>query len=59
MVVPQEKLYTVDEFETFIARPEHADRLFELINGEIVEKMPTQRHGVVTVNISAELKNDV
>jgi Uma2 family endonuclease len=28
---------SVDEFEAFIARPENADRLFELIGGEIVE----------------------
>lgn len=43
----QEKLVTVAEFEDFIARPEHQDRLFELINGEIIEKMPTQLHGLI------------
>lgn len=41
----QEKLYTVDEFERFIVLPENRDRYFELINGEIVEKVPTQKHG--------------
>jgi len=38
-MVAGERLYTAEEFENFIARPEHAERLFELINGEIVEKM--------------------
>jgi Uma2 family endonuclease len=32
------KRYTVDEFEAFLAQPENADRRFELINGEIVER---------------------
>jgi hypothetical protein len=60
MAIPQQqKLYTVSEFEDFIARLENADRRFELINGEIVEKVPTQRHGVITVNISSELKQYV
>lgn len=33
-------MVTEAEFEAFIQRPENADRLFELINGEIVEKVP-------------------
>jgi Uma2 family endonuclease len=44
MTIPQ-RLYTVEEFEQFIALPENSERLFELINGEIVEKMPTEKHG--------------
>lgn len=35
------------EFEAFIAEPENADRRFELILGEIVEKMPTQLHAYI------------
>jgi Uma2 family endonuclease len=31
---------TLDQFEEFVARPENADKLFELINGEIVEVPP-------------------
>jgi Uma2 family endonuclease len=31
---------TLDEFIRYVNQPENADRLFELINGEIVEKMP-------------------
>lgn len=34
----QERLYTVEEFEAFIAEAENIDRLFELIDGEIIEK---------------------
>jgi Uma2 family endonuclease len=39
MAVPKPKLMTIAEFEQFTARSENADRLFELINGEIVEKV--------------------
>lgn len=49
-MVVQKKLHTVDEFEEFIRRPENADRLFELIDGEIVEKVPTERHGISVRN---------
>ncbi len=39
---------TADEFETFITQPQHQDRRFELIYGEIIEKhMPTEEHGVI------------
>lgn len=45
---------TAPDFEAFIAQ--HPDRLFELIHGEIVEKMPTPRHGRIAVNISTEIR---
>lgn len=39
------KRHTVKEFEVFLRQSENADRRFELINGEIVEKaMPSYRH---------------
>ena len=50
------KLYTVDEFERFLKRPENRDRLFELVNGEIVEKMPTEEHGIIVLNIGTEIR---
>ncbi len=56
MAVPQERLYTVGEFEKFIARPEHRDRLFELIHGEIVEKMPTEEHGEIALAIGSPMR---
>lgn len=47
----QQRLYSVTEFEQLIARPDHEDRLFELIDGEIVEKAPTREHGIIAGNI--------
>jgi len=55
-MVVEEKRYTVDEFEEFIALPENTDRLFELVNGEIVEKMPTLKHGIITLNLGGEVR---
>jgi Uma2 family endonuclease len=40
MAVPKPKSMTLDEFERFIELPENEDRLFELVNGEAVEKLP-------------------
>jgi Uma2 family endonuclease len=49
------KLHTTADFETFIARAENRERLFELIEGEIVEKMPTELHGAIAGNIVTDL----
>jgi Uma2 family endonuclease len=54
-MVVQKKLYTVEEFEEFIALPENADRLFELIHGEIVEDMPTELHGYIALKLGARI----
>lgn len=43
---------TADQFEQIAALPEHADRLLELIDGEIVEKMTTEEHGMILVLLS-------
>jgi Uma2 family endonuclease len=51
----QERLHTVSEFAEFLARAENAERLFELINGEIVEKMPTHEHGMIAGNIITQI----
>lgn len=47
---------TYDEFEDYIQRPENADRLLELINGEIFEKVPTEEHGIIVGNVLAPMK---
>lgn len=39
MLIERNKLYTVADYQAFEALPENADRLFELIEGEIVEKV--------------------
>ena len=51
----QERLTTVEEFEQFIALPENSERLFELIGGEIVEKVPTEEHGLIAGNVHGYL----
>jgi Uma2 family endonuclease len=43
----RERLITYDEFDAFTKEIENRDRNFELINGEIVEKMPTELHGLL------------
>lgn len=53
-MVMQHKV-TADEFEAFIQREDNAERRFELINGEIVEKLPTQEHGIIVLKIGARL----
>jgi Uma2 family endonuclease len=50
-------MVTFEEFESFLAYPENSDRLFELINGEIVEKVYTQEQGVITANIATDFRN--
>jgi Uma2 family endonuclease len=48
MALEKQKVYTVEEFERFVALPKNDERHFELIDGDIVEKpMPTQEHGRV------------
>jgi Uma2 family endonuclease len=48
MELPAVKMYSVDEFEVFIAQPDNRDRNFELIDGVIVEKaMPTDEHSLI------------
>lgn len=54
----EHRLYTVEEFEQIADSPENADRLLELINGEIVEKpMPTEEHSIAAGNIFAAAWN--
>lgn len=52
---PQTRSYTIEEFEEFIALPENADRRFELIYGEIIDKMLTEEHGVIVSTLSGEI----
>jgi Uma2 family endonuclease len=49
----EKRLYTVEEYEAFIALQENRDRSFELINGEIIEKaMVTQQHGRIAARLA-------
>lgn len=53
------RMYTVDEYDAFLQQPENRDRLFELIHGEIVEKVPTEKHGVIILNIGSPVRTHV
>lgn len=55
MSAQQERLYTIEEFEALLAQPENIERLLELIDGEIIEKMPTEEHGEIALLIGAAL----
>lgn len=59
MAVEKLRQYTVEEFEELADADENRDRLFELIDGEIVEKVPTEEHGRVIGNIYGPLWNHV
>jgi Uma2 family endonuclease len=50
-----QRQYTVDEFEHFLRLPESQERLFELIHGEIVEKMPTLEHAYLAALFATRL----
>jgi Uma2 family endonuclease len=50
-----EKLITADEFERLVGQPPYDEGLYELIDGEIVQKMPNQIHGLVQAIIAAAL----
>lgn len=53
-MVISERIYTVDDFREYLAQ--HPDRLLELIDGRIVEKVTTEGHGYVVINIGSALK---
>jgi Uma2 family endonuclease len=48
---------TYATFEAFTALPEHRDFNFELVDGEIIEKMPSLEHGVIASNLSGYFWN--
>ncbi|HEX2905334.1 MAG TPA: Uma2 family endonuclease [Phototrophicaceae bacterium] len=50
-MVIESRLYTVEEFEAIADAPENRDRLLQLINGEIIEKVPTEKHGMIAGNV--------
>lgn len=53
------KLVPIEEFEAFIALPENAERRFELIHGEIIEKVPTEEHSLIVGNLYFVLRTFV
>ncbi len=57
MAIPVIKALTVEEFETFAESGENRHRLLELINGEVVEKMPTEEHGITAGKFARYIGN--
>lgn len=58
-MIQNTKHMTVKQFEAYIEHPDNADRLLELINGEVVEKVPTEEHGAIVLNIAAPMRSFV
>jgi Uma2 family endonuclease len=52
---PHLKRMTVEEFERITALPENSERVFELIDGEMIEKMPTEEHGAIILLLGSRL----
>jgi Uma2 family endonuclease len=55
MLAPSKQHVTLDAFEAFIAQPEHADRIFQLIAGEIVEVPSNTNSSGVGIRIAGFL----
>lgn len=53
----ERQLYNNDDFEAFLKLPENRDHLFELIEGEIVEKMSTELHGIIAALFATFINN--
>ena len=47
---------TVEEFDRYVELPEHADRLFEYIGGEVVEVVSNNYLSEIAANILAEIR---
>lgn len=50
---------TIEEFQAFEARPENVDRSFELIDGEIIEKMPSFVPSEIALTVGFYIKGFV
>lgn len=57
MTLEATKKVTRAEFAEFMERPENAHRKFELIDGEIVEKIPNYPHGIIILLIGRLIWN--
>ncbi len=49
------KSYTLDEYRAFTTRPENADRLFELVDGDMVEKTPSFKPSKIAIRLASEI----
>jgi Uma2 family endonuclease len=51
----QKKAVSADEFERMVSQLLYSAGLYELIDNEVVQKMPTEEHGNIVANIVTEL----
>ncbi len=56
VVLEQKRFYSAEEFAELAQSPEYADKLIELVNGEIVEMTkPGGKHGIRAMTLGAHL----
>jgi Uma2 family endonuclease len=55
MAFPIKTHVTRDAFDDFLTRAENRSRRFELINGEIVEKVVSEEHGAIVAYLAAQI----
>lgn len=48
--------YTAAKFEQILAQPDNADKVLELINGRIVQKIVSVKHGKLVIRIGTRLQ---
>ncbi len=51
------QLYTLDQYRTILAMPENRDRILELIDGELVEKMPSFTPSRIALRVAYHLSS--
>jgi Uma2 family endonuclease len=55
VALSKQQVWTIADFQEHVSLPENSDRLYELINGEIVEKMPgrtrNSEYGLVVASL--------
>ncbi|MDE2856573.1 MAG: Uma2 family endonuclease [Chloroflexota bacterium] len=59
-MVIQQQTISADRFLEIVEQPEYADRVLELVDGELVEmSKPTRIHGVVTMRLALKIASFV
>jgi Uma2 family endonuclease len=60
MVLEKTRTYTRAEFAMILEDPEHADKILELVEGEIIEKMPTNPYcSALVLRLAMRIGNHV
>jgi Uma2 family endonuclease len=59
MAIHEKTTYTLAEYQRFIEQPANTDRIFELIDGELIEKMPSFTPSKISSRINRKIGNFV